>query len=71
MYLINVADDSDFVIDSEYVIGEDFAEEHADELSDPLALMCAIEEAIEQHDDVRLDYLLELQSSMTTHAACV
>lgn len=71
MYLINVADDADFVIDSEFVIGEDFADEMADELSDPLALMCAIEDAIEQHDDARLDYLLELQASMTSHATRV
>ncbi len=62
MYFVNVADDADFVIDSEFVIGEDFAGEAADDLSDPLILMCAIEEAIEQHDEARLDYLLELQS---------
>lgn len=61
MYFVNVADDSDFVI------GEDFADEAADELSDPLALMCAIEEAIEQHDDARLDYLLGIQQSMSSN----
>lgn len=65
MHILNIDDNADFVIDSEFVIGDDIQsiDTEFSELDDPLELLCALEEAIETGDYVAIEELTAILES--------